>query len=83
MPHAGVTDAHRLLHHGVNCSLSTNNVLNPFTPFVTVRSYAWRTSTRTSRRWALRPIRANALNMVTTRSAKLLNLKDYGIAVGA
>src|SRR5499427_8651296 len=29
----GVTEAHKLLHHGVNCSLSTNNVLNPFTPF--------------------------------------------------
>ena len=29
----GVTPAHKLLHCGVNCSLSTNNVLNPFTPF--------------------------------------------------
>ena len=29
----GVTPAHRLLDEGVNCSLSTNNVLNPFTPF--------------------------------------------------
>ena len=29
----GVTEAHKLLHHGVNCTLSTNNVLNPFTPF--------------------------------------------------
>ena len=29
----GVTEAHKLLHHGVNCALSTNNVLNPFTPF--------------------------------------------------
>ena len=29
----GVTAAHKLLHCGVNCSLSTNNVLNPFTPF--------------------------------------------------
>ena len=29
----GVTPAHRLLAHGVNCSLATNNVLNPFTPF--------------------------------------------------
>ena len=29
----GVTPAHRLLRHGVNCSISTNNVLNPFTPF--------------------------------------------------
>ena len=29
----GVVPAHKLLHRGVNCSLSTNNVLNPFTPF--------------------------------------------------
>ena len=29
----GVAASHRMLHHGVNCSLSTNNVLNPFTPF--------------------------------------------------
>ena len=29
----GVAPAHRLLGHGVTCSLATNNVLNPFTPF--------------------------------------------------
>ena len=29
----GVTPAHRLLHQGVTCSIATNNVLNPFTPF--------------------------------------------------
>ena len=29
----GVTPAHRLIGQGVNCSLSSNNVLNPFTPF--------------------------------------------------
>ena len=29
----GVVPAHKLLSHGVNCSLSSNNVLNPFTPF--------------------------------------------------
>ena len=29
----GVAPAHRLLEHGVTCSLATNNVLNPFTPF--------------------------------------------------
>jgi hypothetical protein len=28
-----VVRAHELLALGVNCSLSTNNVLNPFTPF--------------------------------------------------
>src|SRR5579862_3749256 len=29
----GVSPAHRLLDHGVVCSIATNNVLNPFTPF--------------------------------------------------
>jgi cytosine/creatinine deaminase len=29
----GVTPAHRLANLGVTCSLATNNVLNPFTPF--------------------------------------------------
>ena len=29
----GVTPAHKLMQRGVICSLSTNNVLNPFTPF--------------------------------------------------
>ena len=29
----GVTPAHRLMEYGVTCSLATNNVLNPFTPF--------------------------------------------------
>ena len=29
----GVAPAHKLLEHGVTCSLATNNVLNPFTPF--------------------------------------------------
>ena len=29
----GVADANFLVEHGVNCSLSTNNVLNPVTPY--------------------------------------------------
>ncbi len=29
----GVLDAHRLIPHGVTCTLSSNNILNPFTPF--------------------------------------------------
>ena len=28
-----VVPVHKLLYHGVNCSLSSNNVLNPFTPY--------------------------------------------------
>ena len=28
----GVADANLLIEHGVNCSISSNNILNPFTP---------------------------------------------------
>jgi cytosine/creatinine deaminase len=29
----GIVDANLLVEHGLNCSISTNNVLNPFTPY--------------------------------------------------
>jgi len=78
----GVTPAHRLVKHGVTCSLATNNVLNPFTPFgdcSLVRManlYA-----NVAQAGALSDIAA-CLDMVTTLPAKLMNLTDYGIAVG-
>ncbi|MEO5701641.1 MAG: amidohydrolase family protein [Casimicrobiaceae bacterium] len=78
----GVLPAHELLGHGVNCSLSTNNVLNPFTPFgdcSLVRManlYANVCHVGTSA--GLR----ECLAMVTDRSARLLRLPDYGVAPG-
>jgi cytosine deaminase len=78
----GVTPAHKLLHHGVTCSLATNNVLNPFTPFgdcSLVRManlYA-----NVAQTGALKDIAA-CFDLVTTWPAKLMNLDDYGIAVG-
>jgi cytosine deaminase len=78
----GVTPAHRLRSYGVNCSISTNNVLNPFTPFGDcslirmANLYANVAQVGASRDLA------NCLDMVTSASAKLLNHKDYGIAVG-
>jgi cytosine/creatinine deaminase len=78
----GVVAAHDLLRHGVNCSLSTNNVLNPFTPFgdcSLVRManlYA-----NVCHVGAPRDMR-ECLAMVTDRSARLMRLPDYGIAVG-
>jgi cytosine/creatinine deaminase len=78
----GVTPAHRLMAHGVTCSLATNNVLNPFTPYGDcslirmANLYANIAQVgRTSQIAAL-------LDLVTTAPAKLMNLTDYGIAVG-
>ena len=78
----GVTPAHRLLHAGVNCSLSTNNVLNPFTPFGDcslirmANLYA-----NICQVGAREDVRA-CFNMITTNSARLMRLQEYGVEVG-
>ena len=78
----GVVAAHELLHHGVNCSLSTNNVMNPFTPFgdcsllrmANLYANVCQVGTRDGMR--------DCIDMVSSRSAKLLRLENYGIEVG-
>ncbi len=78
----GVTPAHRLLHAGMNCSLSTNNVLNPFTPFgdcSLVRiANLYANICQVGARHDLR----ECFNMITTRPAALLRRAEYGIALG-
>jgi cytosine/creatinine deaminase len=78
----GVAPVHRLLQHGVICSLATNNVLNPFTPFgdcSLIRiANLYANIARLSRPEQI----AGCLDMVTTLAAKLMNLSEYGIAVG-
>lgn len=78
----GVTPAHRLAAAGVTCSIATNNVLNPFTPFgdcSLVRiANLYANVAQLGRATDL----AGCLDMVTASPAKLLNLKDYGIAIG-
>ena len=78
----GVADANFLVEHGVNCSLSTNNVLNPVTPYGDCSLIR------------MANLHANVLQigsaeqlrecfaMLTERSARLLNLGDYGFAIG-
>ena len=79
----GVTEAHRLLHHGVNCSLSTNNVLNPFTPFGDCSLVRLANHYANVAQVGSAADTRECLNMVTARSAKLLNLRDYGVSVGS
>ncbi len=78
----GVTDANALLEDGANCSLSTNNVLNPFTPFGDC------SLVRIANLYANVVQRGNrdelteCFEMLTYRSAKLLRREDYGIEIG-
>lgn len=78
----GVAPAHRLLQHGVTCSLATNNVLNPFTPFgdcsLVRMANLYANIARLRRAQDL----AGCLEMVTAQAAKLMNLSDYGLLVG-
>ena len=78
----GVAPAHRLVGRGVTCSLATNNVLNPFTPFgdcslVRIANlYANTAQAGTQNDLAM------CFDLVTVLPAKLMNLDTYGVAVG-
>ena len=78
----GVADANLLVEHGVNCSISTNNVLNPFTPLgdgsLLRMANLQANVCQIGRKEQLRACFA----MLTERSARLMNLPDYGIAIG-
>ena len=78
----GVADANLLLEHGVNCSLSSNNILNPATPYgdgsLVRMANLYANVLQLDRPAQLR----ECFNMLTERSARLLNLKDYGFAPG-
>ncbi len=78
----GVADANVLCAHGVRCSLSTNNVLNPATPYgdcSLIRiANLYANILQVDRPAHLR----ECFEMLTDRSARLLNYKDYGFTVG-
>lgn len=78
----GVTPVHEMLHDGVNCSLSTNNVLNPFTPFGDCSLIRMANLYANICQVAARSDLVECYEMVTERSAKLMRIDDYGVKVG-
>ncbi|MFK7765059.1 MAG: amidohydrolase family protein [Roseobacter sp.] len=79
----GVTPLHLMAAEGVTCSLSTNNVLNPFTPFGDCSLIRMANLYANIAQIGQRAEMANCLDMVSSHSAKLMNLKGYGIEKGA
>jgi cytosine deaminase len=71
-----------LLASGVVCSIASNNILNPFTPFgdcsLLRMANLYANVAQIGRPAEL----SSCFDMVTTLPAKLMNLPDYGIAVG-
>jgi cytosine/creatinine deaminase len=78
----GVVPAHKLLHHGVNCSLSSNNILNPFTPFGDCSQMRMANLYANICQVGKQADMRECFNMVTQRPARLMRLSDYGLAVG-
>jgi cytosine deaminase len=78
----GVTPAHLLLKQGVNCSLSTNNVLNPFTPFGDCSLLRMANLYANVCQVGQRDEVIDCFDMITARSAAVMRLADYGLAVG-
>ncbi len=78
----GVTDANTLIENGANCTLSTNNVLNAFTPFGDcsltriANLYA-----NVVQRYGPKDLSV-CFDMLTGRAAKLMRLTDYGLEPG-
>ena len=78
----GVVPAEPLRAAGVTCSLSTNNILNPFTPYgdgsLVRMANLYANVCHVARPDAL----AGCLDMITKSSAHLMRLTNYGIAQG-
>ena len=78
----GVADANVLCEHGVNCSLSSNNILNPATPYgdcsLIRMANLYANVLQVDQPSRLR----DCFEMLTTRSARVMNLADYGFTIG-
>ncbi len=78
----GVADVNALVEHGVNCSISTNNVLNPFTPLGDCSLLRMANLQANVCQIGQSQRLRECFEMLTERSARLMNLADYGIRPG-
>jgi len=77
----GLTLAHKLAGDGVLCSVATNNVLNPFTPFGDASLLRMANFYANVAHASVSDF-DTCLDLVTELPARLMNLSDYGIKVG-
>ena len=78
----GVADANALIAHGANCSISTNNVMNPFTPYGDCSLVRIANLYANIVQRGTEEDLAECFAMLTNRPARILRRNDYGIAVG-
>ncbi len=79
----GVVAAEPLRIAGVTCSVATNNVLNPFTPYGDANLLRMANLYANVCHVARPDALAACLDMVTADAARLMRIPDYGVRVGA
>ena len=77
-----VADANLFASQGCNCSISSNNILNPFTPFGDGSLIRMANLHANILQVGDGERLSELFSMITDRSARLMNLKDYGLSVG-
>ena len=78
----GVVPAETLRAAGVTCSVATNNVLNPFTPYGDANLLRMANLYANVCHIARPDALAGCLDMVTADAARLMRVGDYGVQVG-
>lgn len=78
----GVADANALIAQGANCSLATNNVLNPFTPYGDCSLVRMANLYANVVQRSTEEELSECFAMLTSRPARILRRSDYGIAAG-
>jgi cytosine/creatinine deaminase len=78
----GVAPLHQLLRMGVQCSIASNNVLNPFTPYGDCSLIRAANLYANVAQLAAPSDLHACFDMVSESAARLMNLGDYGVAPG-
>lgn len=78
----GIADAHALVAHGANCSIATNNVLNPFTPYGDCSLVRIANLYANVVQRGTEEDLSECFALLTDRPARILRRRDYGIAAG-
>ena len=78
----GVADANALIAQGANCSISTNNVMNPFTPYGDCSLVRIANMYANVLQRGTEGELTDCFAMLTDRAARIMRRKDYGIAAG-
>ncbi len=78
----GVASVQHLAANACNCTISTNNMLNPFTPYGDGSLVRMANLAANVAQIGKPAELADCFAMITSKSAKALRLPDYGVAIG-